>query len=222
MNNDFYPKISANLHIVLLHTDPEFVVIDKPGNLLSVPGRLPEHQNCVTNQVKALFPDCIEHPAVHRLDMATSGLMVIALTKAAQRNLSIQFQDKKVAKTYIAVLDGLVTDNKGKIKLPFRLDPDNRPYQIYDEKQGKMGETHFNVIDRSTSQTRIEFTPITGRTHQLRLHAAHPKGLGCPIHGDALYGTGADGDMMLLHATSLEFDHPSTDERLSFHSEPPF
>ncbi len=222
MNNDFYPRISADLHIALLHTDPDFVVVDKPGNLLSVPGRLPKHQNCVTNQVKALFPDCIEHPAIHRLDMSTSGLMVVALTKTSQRNISIQFQNRTVHKTYTAVVDGLTTNDTGEIKLPFRLDPDNRPYQVYDEVHGKMGETVYEVTQRLHQQTRIKFTPITGRTHQLRLHAAHPKGLDCPIHGDSLYGTGCDGDTMLLHATTLDFDHPLTGERLYFHSSPPF
>ena len=217
-----YKKVSATLHITLLHSEPTFVVINKPGNLLSVPGRGIDHQNCVTSQVRELFPDCIDHPAVHRLDMATSGLMVVALTKESQRHLSMQFQERKVHKTYLAILDGLIGQDAGEIKLPFRLDPDNRPYQIYDEEHGKMGETLYRVIERNKNQTRVEFTPITGRTHQLRLHAAHHKGLGCPIHGDSLYGTGKDGDKMLLHATTLEFAHPITMEKLSFYSPPPF
>jgi tRNA pseudouridine32 synthase/23S rRNA pseudouridine746 synthase len=222
MNNDFYPKISAGLRINILHTDPDFVVLEKPGNLLSVPGRNPLHQNCVTEQVKAQFQDCIDHPAVHRLDMATSGLMVVALSKEAQRSLSMQFQEKLVQKTYIAMLGGCVDLDSGIIKLPFRLDPDNRPYQVYDEVQGKWGETHFEVLSKNQGQTRIKFTPVTGRTHQLRLHSAHPKGLGIPIIGDALYGTGKDGDMMYLHAATLEFSHPITEMKLQFKSSPPF
>ncbi len=154
--------------------------------------------------------------------MSTSGLMVVALTKVAQRGLSIQFQERQVHKTYTAVVDGPVAPEAGTIKLPFRLDPDNRPYQIYDELNGKMGETLYTVLEQTNDQTRILFTPITGRTHQLRLHSAHEKGLGFPIHGDSLYGTGQDGDQMLLHATSLEFNHPVNGERLSFHAKPPF
>lgn len=222
MDIDFYPKISDGLRIKIIHTDPDFVVLEKPGNLLSVPGRHILHRNCVSEQVRELYPECIEHPAVHRLDMSTSGLMVVALSKTAQRALSIQFQDRKVHKTYTAVVDGIVQNDKGNIKLPFRLDPDNRPHQVYDEVHGKMGETIYTVLERTQHQTRIEFTPITGRTHQLRLHSAHPKGLGVPIHGDSLYGTGKDGEQMYLHATTLEFDHPLTGERLSFHSAPPF
>lgn len=222
MDNDFYPKISADLHIKILHVDPAFVVVEKPGNLLSVPGRSPQHQNCVTRQVQERFPDCIEHPAVHRLDMATSGLMVVALTREGQRALSIQFQERKVHKTYIAVVDGLVAEDSGEITLSFRLDPDNRPYQVYDEEQGKMGVTQYKVVSRTDTQSRIEFTPLTGRTHQLRLHSAHMKGLGYAIVGDSLYGTGQDGDKMLLHAATLEFYHPETNKPLSFHSPPAF
>lgn len=222
MDNNFYPKISAGLRITVLHADPAFVVIEKPGNLLSVPGRGPDRQNCVTRQVRELFPDCIEHPAVHRLDMATSGLMVVALTREGQRALSIQFQERKVDKTYIAVVDGLVAEDSGEITLPFRLDPDNRPHQVYDEEQGKMGVTRYQVLSRTESHSRIEFTPLTGRTHQLRLHSAHPKGLGYGIVGDSLYGTGQDGDTMLLHAATLSFYHPETNALLSFHSSPLF
>lgn len=222
MDNDFYPKISAGLHITVLHADPAFVVVEKPGNLLSVPGRSPQHQNCVTRQVQERFPDCMDHPAVHRLDMATSGLMVLALTREAQRNLSIQFQKRQVHKTYIAVVDGVVAEESGEISLPFRLDPDNRPHQVYDEVQGKMGVTQYRVLSRTGSRSRIEFTPLTGRTHQLRLHSAHPKGLGYAIVGDSLYGTGHDGDTMLLHAATLSFSHPETDALLSFQSSPLF
>lgn len=222
MDNDLYPSISAGLRITVLHTDPAFVVVEKPGNLLSVPGRGPHHQNCVTRQVQEQFPGCIEHPAVHRLDMATSGLMVLALTREAQRALSIQFQERRVHKTYIAVVEGVVAEESGEISLPFRLDPDNRPHQVYDEVQGKMGVTQYRVLSRTESRSRIEFTPLTGRTHQLRLHSAHPRGLGSGIVGDSLYGTGQDGDTMLLHATTLSFYHPETNVLLSFHSSPRF
>ncbi|PIE66519.1 MAG: RNA pseudouridine synthase, partial [Desulfobacterales bacterium] len=171
---------------------------------------------------KALFPDCLEQPSVHRLDMATSGLMVLARTKSAHRDLSIQFEQRAVVKRYEALVLGQVEGEQGMIDLPFRLDPDNRPYQVYDEEHGKRGVTHWKALRRDEHTTRLEFFPHTGRTHQLRLHASHAKGLGCPIVGDALYGTGRDGEQMFLHATGLQITHPESKEVLCFFSPPPF
>ncbi|MCI5164374.1 MAG: RluA family pseudouridine synthase, partial [Candidatus Electrothrix sp. AX5] len=148
--------------------------------------------------------------------------------------LSCQFSQRQVDKVYIALLDGAVTGKNGEIELRFRLDPENRPYQIYDPVQGKIGitrwrrlalsETLFEILPENEvrPQTRMEFTPLTGRTHQLRLHAAHPLGLGCPIIGDSLYGSGNMGDPMYLHAARLAFTHPISKERLEFYSPPPF
>jgi tRNA pseudouridine32 synthase / 23S rRNA pseudouridine746 synthase len=208
--------------LTLLHTDPVFVVVEKPGGLLSVPGRGPYNQDCVVNRIRTMFPECIEQPAVHRLDMFTSGLMVLALTKSAHSNLSRQFQERLVYKSYIALLNGIVNRESGRITLSFRLDPENRPYQMYDPIHGKVGITIWKNIDIQAGKTRVEFTPLTGRTHQLRLHAAHALGLGCPIVGDRLYGCGREGERMLLHASSLSFQHPCTGKRITFVSPAPF
>ncbi|WP_035272872.1 RluA family pseudouridine synthase [Desulfogranum japonicum] len=202
--------------------DPEFVVVNKPGGLLAVPGRGADKQDCVTRRVQKLFPQCIEQPAVHRLDMATSGLMVVALTRQAHKELNRQFSQRMVIKRYVALLDGILAKPEGTITLAFRLDPENRPYQVFDPVQGKTGITHYRVIAQQNAQTRVEFFPQTGRTHQLRLHSSHVLGLGCPIVGDALYGTGRNGDSMLLHAAGLQFCHPCTQDTLCFISSPAF
>ncbi len=210
----------------IIYTDCHIAVVNKPGGLLAVPGRGPEKQDCVVNRIKKIFPDSIVQPAVHRLDMATSGLMVLAFTAEAHRNLSRQFSEGLVEKKYIALLDGEVKGRSGAIALACRLDPDNRPYQVYDPVQGKTGITRWRRLEvcgsASHPQTGIAFTPLTGRTHQLRLHAAHPLGLGRPIVGDSLYGSGKIGDPMLLHASRLTFIHPATGERLTFSSPVPF
>lgn len=212
------------LQVQILHEDSSIVVIEKPGGLLSVPGRGPDKQNCVTTQLQSRFPEMIAQPSVHRLDMYTSGLMVVAISKEAHRDLSIQFEKRTVKKEYTAVLEGQPVSDSGEIRLPFRVDLDNRPVQIHDPVHGKMGITLWQKIhhQHETHLTRVKFTPITGRTHQLRVHAAHKLGLGCPIVGDSLYGSGNDGDEMLLHASYLEFTHPDTKERITFTSSPSF
>lgn len=206
----------------IIATDPCFFIIDKPSGLLSVPGRGPAMQDCVVNRIKTLFPDCIDQPSVHRLDMDTSGLMVVARTAEAHRHLSRQFANQLVGKRYVALLDGIVTEQAGEITLAFRLDPDNRPYQIYDPIQGKIGITRWQLLETQTGRSRIEFTPLTGRTHQLRLHAAHPLGLGIPIIGDRLYGHGNGPGQLLLHASFLSFLHPATEQPVFWESPPPF
>jgi tRNA pseudouridine32 synthase/23S rRNA pseudouridine746 synthase len=210
----------------IIYADQRLAVVNKPGGLLAVPGRGPDKQDCVVRRFKERFSDTIAQPAVHRLDMATSGLMVLALTAEAHRHLSRQFSERQVEKKYIALLDGSVEGEGGEIILCFRLDPDNRPHQIYDPARGKTGVTRWRRLhvrnSESRPQTRVEFIPLTGRTHQLRLHAAHELGLGCPIVGDSLYGGGKMGDPMLLHAALLAFTHPATGERLEFSSPVPF
>lgn len=206
----------------IIHDDPLFVVVEKAGGLLAVPGRGPENQDCVTARVQAMFSEIIDHPAVHRLDMHTSGVMLLAKTKQAHRALSIQFEKRLVKKTYIALLEGIVNQESGTISLPFRLDIDNRPHQIYDPIHGKMGTTTWKKIGVENGYTRLEMTPVTGRTHQLRLHTSHDKGLGVPIIGDTLYGNGNEGDMMCLHAHYLEFFHPETEEIVRCTSPIPF
>jgi len=206
----------------IIYFDDDIVVVNKPGGLLAVPGRGPENQDCVSARVITKFPDSIPQPAVHRLDMDTSGLMVLARTKEAHRHISIQFQDRLVTKRYIAIVDGIVSDDSGEIKLPFRLDVDNRPHQIYDPVQGKMGISQWQKTAVTGEKTQILFIPLTGRTHQLRVHAAHPLGLGHAIVGDPLYGSGKRGERMLLHASFLSFRHPTTGETMTFESAPDF
>jgi tRNA pseudouridine32 synthase/23S rRNA pseudouridine746 synthase len=208
--------------LLVIYEEPGFVVVVKASGFLSVPGRGPENLDCVSERVKARYPGCIEQPAVHRLDMDTSGLLVVARTKEAHRNLSIQFQEGKVDKSYIAILDGQLEGEAGSIELPFRLDLDNRPQQIYDPVHGKVGITHWKKLLVKDGKTRIEFTPVTGRTHQLRVHAASEHGLGIPIVGDPLYGTGTGPGLLKLHACYLSFAHPRTGDRLQFNSKPPF
>ncbi len=208
--------------VEIIHKDPDFLVVNKPGGLLSVPGRGPDKQDCVVNRIKVLYPDCIEQPAVHRLDMYTSGIMLLARTRESHKNLSKQFAQHRVNKEYLAILDGIIKGDAGEIDLKFRLDPENRPYQIYDPVQGKRGITRWRKIKDHNGRSHIRLFPHTGRTHQLRLHTSHPMGLGIPIVGDALYGTGKEGDQMLLHAESISFFHPITAEKQHFSIEPPF
>jgi tRNA pseudouridine32 synthase/23S rRNA pseudouridine746 synthase len=207
----------------IVRVEPDFIVVDKPAGLLSVPGRGADKQVCVVSIAREMFPDIINHPAVHRLDMDTSGLMVLARNKETHRWLSSQFAERRVRKKYIAVLTGSVKKEKGRIELSFRLDPDNRPHQIYDPVQGKVGITDWcKLALESDNSTRVEFIPITGRTHQLRIHASHPLGLGCPISGDCLYGISEYGKRMLLHACELAFIHPEHGREIKFVSEVPF
>jgi len=210
------------MEIEILYSDDDIVVVNKPGGLLSVPGRGPDKQDSVSTRLKSLFSSMIEQPSVHRLDMYTSGLMVYAITKEAHKHLSQQFANRTTQKIYHALLEGSVKEEQGEVRLAFRLNPDNRPYQIYDPLQGKLGITEWKKLADSTTPTAVEFKPITGRTHQLRLHAAHPKGLNAPIIGDSLYGNGQDGDQMMLHATELSFVHPATGAPMHFTSAPPF
>lgn len=202
--------------------DSEIIVIDKPGGLLSVPGRGPEKKDCVVSRVREMFPDIPEQPAVHRLDMYTSGIMVLARTKASQKNLSIQFERRSPNKLYTALLDGIISFEEGRVELPFRLDPHNRPYQIYDPVHGKLGITIWRRISIEGNYSRIAFQPLTGRTHQLRVHSSHKLGMNTPIVGDSLYGNGQEGDQMMLHATSLAITHPQSKEKLTFTSSVPF
>ena len=215
------------LGLEILYRDSQLVVINKPSGLLSVPGRAPDKQDCVVSRLKKLFPHCIEQPSVHRLDMETSGLMVYALTREAHRNLSRQFEDGTVHKKYMALLDGTFNHNeyKGQLQLKFRLDVNNRPHQIYDEENGKLGITQwekdgtllYTAPDGSKRRTtKIIFTPKTGRTHQLRLAASDPHGFGIPIVGDTLYGHCDPGERLMLHAFELEFKHPVSGKVMHF------
>jgi tRNA pseudouridine32 synthase/23S rRNA pseudouridine746 synthase len=206
----------------IVFQDSDIVVVEKPSGLLSVPGIGPEKLDSVSHRIRQKFAGCIAHPEVHRLDMDTSGIMVLALNSDAHRHLSLQFQNRETEKRYVALLDGEVAGDSGTITLPFRLDVDNRPYQIYDEIYGKVGITHWEKIGVEDGKTRIAFRPETGRTHQLRVHSAHSKGLGVPIVDDPLYGNGDGPGKMKLHAAKLTFTHPVTGERLAYSCKPPF
>lgn len=208
------------LHI--LYQDGTLAVVDKPGGLLAVPGRGPDKQDSVVSRLQRLVPGCIEQPAAHRLDMDTAGLMVLGLTREAHRHLSAQFAERRVAKKYLALLEGIVPEDSGEITLSFRLDPERRPHQVYDPVLGKIGISQWRKLDIRAGRTLVEFTPLTGRTHQLRLHASHPLGLGCPIVGDRLYGSGCPGEPLRLHALWLQFAHPETGQTMEFVSQPLF
>lgn len=213
---------SSESYLNIVHEDPDFVVVNKASGMLSVPGRGPDKIDSVATRVKQLYPGCIEQPAVHRLDMDTSGLQLLARTAEAHRILSRQFEDRKTSKRYIALLDGILERDHGTIELPFRLDVGNRPIQIYDEVHGKVGVTHWEKIGIENGRTRISFVPVTGRTHQLRVHSAHAKGLGIPIVGDTFYGDGKKSGELRLHAAELGFEHPRTGEAIRFESAPPW
>ena len=178
--------------------------------------------DCVVNRVRELFPAARGSLAAHRLDMETSGLMVLGLTPQAHRHLSRQFENRLVHKTYVALLEGCVGPDSGRIELAFRVDLDDRPHQILDPVHGKLGVTDWEALQRTPDSTRVRFTPLTGRTHQLRVHAAHPRGLGHPIIGDRLYGNSALADRLMLHSTTLDFDHPEDERRLHFEIPAPF
>ncbi|MDY0290089.1 MAG: RluA family pseudouridine synthase [Sphaerochaeta sp.] len=220
------PLLRHMLALDIVYCDETLLVVNKEGGLLSVPGRGADKQDSVESRVRRLFPSAPKQCAVHRLDMDTSGLLVIALTKESHRALSIQFMHQEVEKEYHALLEGVVKAKEGEICLPFRLDVERRPYQIYDEQQGKWGTTRWKKVRVESSPagliTRVHFTPLTGRTHQLRVHSSHPKGIGHPIVGDRLYGTGKEGERLCLHASFLSFMHPHTGERLTFTSPEPF
>ena len=212
--------IPEGLNIV--YADDAIVVVDKPSGLLSVPGKGEENQDCVVARVLAAYPGCIAQPSVHRLDQDTSGLLLLALTEDAHRNLSVQFMERLVGKRYTALIDGELKEAGGVIELKFRLDPDNRPYQVFDPVKGKKGVTRWRNLGVEGGRTRVEFMPLTGRTHQLRVHAAHEQGLGFPIVGDRLYGTGTGPGQLRLHASTLRFRHPVDRRQMEFVSPAPF
>ncbi len=217
-----FDQFAMKSELDILFQDRSILVVHKPADLLAVPGRGPEKNDCVVSRARSLFPEIIKQPAVHRLDQQTSGIMVLAMQAAAHRYLSGQFQNRRVTKGYVAIVDKTIKALSGTITLPFRLDPDNRPYQIYDPVNGREAITLWRKIEDDPRGTRIGFTPLTGRTHQLRVHSAHPNGLAAPIIGDRLYGSGNVGDTMLLHSSFLSFKHPDGEQTVEFHSPPPF
>lgn len=202
----------------IVFEDDQILVIDKPSGLLSVPGRTA--LDSAEDRLKLMMPNERFIKAAHRLDMGTSGLMVFAKNDIALSRLQIQFEKQKVKKTYTALLAGTLAVRDGEISLPLRLNLDHRPHQMVCFDHGKKALTHYKVLSVSEQQTRINFFPKTGRTHQLRVHSAHPLGLNCSIVGDELYGT--KKDRLYLHASQLTFQHPASGALMNFTSEVPF
>lgn len=202
--NPLTNNIHCNTELEIIWEDEWLVAVNKPAGMLSVPGKM--DIDSVYQRLVTRYPDATGPMIVHRLDMATSGLLLIAKTKAVHQNLQAQFKNRTVKKRYIALLDGSIPFDEGTIDLPLCPDPQDRPRQIVNEEYGKPAITNYHVLERSPKHTRVAFYPLTGRTHQLRVHAAHPQGLNTPIIGDELYGKKAD--RLYLHAESLEFIHP--------------
>jgi len=201
-----------------LYVDDDIVVVEKPAGLLSVPGKV--ITDSVELRLKARFPEVAGVMLLHRLDQATSGVMIAARNPRAYKLLQHQFQNRTIKKCYVAVLDGVIEPDEGSIELPLRIDFYDRPRQIVCHERGKTALTRYRVISRENKTTRIAFYPHTGRTHQLRVHAAHPKGLNCAILGDELYGRPLN--RLHLHAAELTFNHPVTDHTMSFSSDVEF
>jgi len=229
--------LPAMLGLRILYQDNAICVVNKQSGLLSVPGRGEDKQDCIESRFRRLFGDKVEikQPAVHRLDMETSGIMILAFTKEAHRELNRQFEAKEVQKEYVALLDGVLPKMgiapHGTMELFFRLDVDNRPHQVWDAENGKLAVTEWQFLgveryhapDGSTrNATRVLFMPHTGRTHQLRLASADSHGFGCPIIGDTLYGHCDEGERLMLHAKKISFTHPVTGEQMILECEGEF
>jgi tRNA pseudouridine32 synthase/23S rRNA pseudouridine746 synthase len=200
-----------NLELKIVYEDDALVIVNKPAELLSVPGI--HIRDSVYTRLKSAFVN-IEPLMIHRLDMATSGLLVVAKTKEAHKLIQRQFLKRTVNKRYTALLSKVMAPAEGEIVLPLRGDLHNRPRQLVCSEFGKKSITRWKVITTNETTTKVHFWPLTGRTHQLRVHSAHEQGLNAPIVGDDLYGTVAE--RLYLHASYLEFAHPITKQKLSF------
>lgn len=206
----------------ILYLSEQLVIVDKPSGLLSVPGRGAGKEDCLSRRVQAEYPDAL---IVHRLDMGTSGIVVMARGAESQRQLSVMFQERRVRKRYQALVDGAWSaDETGEIDLPIIVDWPNRPRQIIDHTNGRPSLTRYRVIDIGSARaiSRIELDPVTGRSHQLRVHM---EATGHPIIGDDFYGTPAScakADRLMLHACEIEFSEPVTGKPLRIECPPPF
>jgi tRNA pseudouridine32 synthase/23S rRNA pseudouridine746 synthase len=205
----------------LVHVDEALIAADKPADLLSVPGRGPQNADCLAARLQVVYADAL---IVHRLDMATSGLIVFGRGAAVQRTLSIAFAERRVAKTYVALVDGVMDEDAGEIDLPLIADWPNRPRQMVDAVRGKPSRTRWRVLSRDAerARTRVELEPITGRSHQLRVHL---QAIGHPILGDPLYAppaAAARAPRLLLHASRLQLAHPVGGHVLDLMSVAPF
>ncbi|MEH2046176.1 RluA family pseudouridine synthase [Nostoc sp.] len=215
-------RVWGEVTLPIIYEDEWLIAVNKPAGLLSVPGRYRDRQDSVLSRLRHLLPDGMALISVHRLDQETSGILLLARDRQTHRQLSQQFQQRQIHKVYEAILSGAVTVEQGKIDLPLWGDPENRPYQKVDWQHGKPSLTHFQVIAREGDYTRVEFTPLTGRTHQLRVHAADVQGLGITILGDRLYGCRAVTSWLHLHARELRFKHPQLEKTLHLQAITPF
>jgi tRNA pseudouridine32 synthase/23S rRNA pseudouridine746 synthase len=201
----------------VLYADAALIALDKPAGLLAVPGRGPDKQDCLATRVQVLYPDA---RVVHRLDMATSGLLLMARGAEAQRRLGIAFEQRRVRKRYVAVVEGIVRQTEGEIDLPLGPDWPNRPRQQVDTTHGKPSVTRYQVmsVDHGACRTRLSLEPVTGRSHQLRVHLL---AIGHRIVGDTLYGASPHA-RLLLHASELAMEHPASGVMLQLDSPVPF
>ncbi len=223
-NPDFIYLPPMSPYLDIIYRDNDFIVLNKTSGILSVPGRLPEHQDCLQNRVQRVLPTAT---IVHRLDMATSGIMLMALNKVAHVAISRQFEQRETNKSYIARVFGKINEIDGSVDLPLICDWPNRPKQMVDHDNGKASLTHYSVLayDQLPSgqvTTLVELRPVTGRSHQLRVHML---ALGHPILGDRLYAHEQAltlSPRLQLHARNLAFSHPTTGELLNFTAPCPF
>lgn len=216
--NPFKMNTAIGKEIAIVYEDEYLVVVDKPAEFLSVPGK--QVTDSVYSRMKLRYPSATGPLVVHRLDMSTSGLLLVAKSSEIHKNLQSQFIKRQIKKRYVALLNGIITENHGVIDLPLRVDLDNRPNQLVCYDYGKPAQTKWEIIKQFDGKTLVYFYPITGRTHQLRVHAAHPLGLNTAIVGDDLYGTKAN--RLHLHAESITFQHPITKEIMTVSVEADF
>lgn len=205
----------------ILYQDEHLLAVVKPSGLLSVPGRGEDKQDCLLSRLREDFPEAL---IVHRLDMSTSGIMLLARSKAVERELSILFQQRKVHKRYIALVAGLIAQDSGEVNLPLITDWPNRPRQMVSFELGKPSCTRYQVLarDKALNTTRLELEPVTGRSHQLRVHM---QALGHPILGDDLYAHPEARQMaarLLLHACAIRLPHPVLDQQIALEQDAPF
>ncbi|MES2811293.1 MAG: pseudouridine synthase [Bacteroidota bacterium] len=217
-DNPFECNPAEGKDIEIVYEDECIAIVNKPAEFLSVPGK--QISDSVYARMKTRYPEATGPIIVHRLDMSTSGIMLIAKTEAAYLNLQSQFIKRTIKKCYEALLDGVITSKESTIDLPLRVDLDDRPRQLVCYEYGKSAQTQWKIISVENGKTRVHFYPITGRTHQLRVHASHPLGLNTPIVGDDLYGTKAN--RLHLHAKSITFIHPVTQKEIKIEVEAGF
>lgn len=204
----------------ILYEDEWIVAVEKPSGMLSVQGK--NDLDSVQQRLRLMYPDATGPLVVHRLDMATSGILLAAKDKEVHARLQSQFETRSISKEYLAILDGVPSHECGIIDLPICLNPLDRPRQMVDFENGKPAITEYKIVGVSDGRTKVIFKPHTGRTHQLRIHSAHVLGLGCPISGDELYGNPDSAPRLCLHASRLVFRHPVSDKEVEIVSPCPF